>query len=445
MRRRLEQKYSALCPYGRERLDRLVKRDMGIITSVAVAATALLLIWNSAFVMTSVIYVAGLILFSAFLLFHEISAKRIRDTEDVLYRELIEYIAVVKHLFQSEKNVANAIIEAAENFGEEIKFHAAKLYQILSEGARKEKIREYVIFTKYNRYLKLFLVQAYEASEKGDVMLNEEVTLFSENMEHLRMVVMEELYHRKKKRHEYAGYLFVTVAPVFFLPVLRQWGLSFAPELASFYMGAGRLIEIIALSVTYVLYSFIRMAKEVSFFEEEEAALYINRWYRNRLLQEQAEHEIRQFQSVLLMERYLTDNTIPELLEDMEIFSRLFRQELRTCINSYAAGPEQALQRLKEEGSKIHPAFCELADGFLAVDEVGIRKAFAEVGNNRDRLEKMSRLEAEIQLEKRKDGMDFLSRIPMVITLGGYFIAPFFVISLQGVFEVFSILNEMQI
>ncbi len=447
MRQKLQEKYRRLCPYGEKRLNQLVEKDIAYIIFASILAAAVLALWNTFFSMISVFYMVGCIGLSVFLVYHEISGLRQQRTMDVLHKEIMEYFSAVKHAFLSGKNIANAVIETAENFGEEIRLHAALLYRILSGGDRKEKVREYVIFTKYDRYLKLFLVQAYEASENGDVMLNEESSLFSDNLEHLRLAVMEELYYGRKKRYEYAGYLFVSLVPVLSMPLLRHWGLAFSPELETFYKGYGKLLEWLALFSVYVIYCFIRMAKELYSFEEESSIFLfpqLKRWYQRRLLQEEAEHEIRQFQSVILMERRMADNTVTEILEDMEIFSHLFRPALRDCINSYMAGPEKALRRLRLEGGKIHPAFRELADGFLAVDEVGIRKAFAEVESNRERLEKMSRLEEEIRLERRKDGLDLISKVPMGIALGGYFIAPFFVVSLRGVYEVFSILSELQ-
>ena len=167
--------------------------------------------------------------------------------------------------------------------------------------------------------------------------------------------------------------------------------------------------------------------------------------YRRYILKQHAEEEIRQFQSVILMERRIEDMTIRELLGDMEIFSRVFRPELRKCINSYANGPREALLRLRREAGDIHYGFRDIADGFLAVDDVGIQNAFAEVENNREMLEKMSQLEAEIRLRSKKDGIDILARIPMCLTLGAYFIVPFLADSLRGVTEVFALLEELAI
>ena len=100
--------------------------------------------------------------------------------------------------------------------------------------------------------------------------------------------------------------------------------------------------------------------------------------------------------------------------------------------------------RLKEEGRQIHASFEELADAFLSVDEVGIELAFEEIESSRRLLEKLAQLEADINMEKKKDSTDLLARIPAVLTVGGYFIAPFFLYSLQGVFEVFELLENLQ-
>ena len=137
--------------------------------------------------------------------------------------------------------------------------------------------------------------------------------------------------------------------------------------------------------------------------------------------------------------------TVVGLLEDMEAFSTCFKQVLQRCINSYGFDSRGALLQLKQDGMTIHAGFESLADAFLSVDEVGIELAFAEVENDRRLLERMSRLEAEVTHEKKRDSIELLTRIPMMLAVGAYFIFPFFWYSLQGVSEVFKILEEMHI
>ena len=141
--------------------------------------------------------------------------------------------------------------------------------------------------------------------------------------------------------------------------------------------------------------------------------------------------EVRQFQSILIMERHLHGMTVLGVLEDMEVFAKNFRGILRKCINSYGAGSQRALLQMKEEGSRLQENFEELADAFLSVDEVGIAMAFAEVESNRKLLEKMTQLEAEISMERKKENTELLAKIPMILSVGAYFILPFFIYSLQ--------------
>lgn len=579
----------------------------------AVLMSIALLLWNRMFESYSDIYLLESLVLGLYIVCTEVPNSFIQKKENLVYRELLIYFSRVKHRYTACRHMANAVLEAADSMTQEMQCLAEEVYRVLMESDRKEKVREYILHRKANRYLKLFLIQAYEVSEKGDMF-------FEENIECLRVELMEEIFRRKQRAYEFAGYVFVSVTPFFLMPVLRQWGLNFAPELEFFYAGFGVMLETITFAVTLVIYRMILMAKEIVFFagskeenlwnmrrfyenevikdmtqkleyrngvfsnkirnliiqsgertsygelclqmamlfvgtfllltgfylnshhlerkivlervdsmemiapvagEEKKAALeqYIleitmqcrlvpeiseeeiqellrnkiylgNRnmeqmvveeikekliqyhkakisvgelvlcgflgvctcffpivklLYRSKKVKEGAINEIRQFQALILMERRLQGITITGLLEDMEVFSLCFHKVLRRCINSYNTGPQQALLRLKEEGSKLHESFEEIADAFLSVDEVGIELAFAEVESNRRLLEKMTQLEAKISMEKKKDSTDLLAKVPMLLSVGAYFIFPFFYYSLQGVYEVFELLEEMKL
>ncbi len=614
----LKQKFLGICPYGEEELKRLLTNTMVVTGAGSILAILVLIVWNSCFEKVTWLYYAGSLVLALYLVAMEVPGWLVQKKESRLYQELIVYLARVKHQYLSCRHIPNSVLAAADGMCYEVQRLAGELYRILMESDRKERVREYVLYNQANRYLKLFLVQAYEASEKGDITLREGTSLFSDNVEYLRVEVMEELYRRKRMAHEFAGYTFVAAAPVFFMPVLKRWGLDFAPELDYFYAGTGQLLELFTICATFVIYGFINRAKEIAMFArrteqsnrlvywwyscpllhcpvrwlerrdgtfsrrvrelllqagerisfaqlwlkmtgialcsfltavilvcsthvkeqktvletvstmetiaplateerreqlEKQILTLVNRykeepevseeellveiraeirssnrtmeqtiaetirtklnqyqssgttlleiffclagslllgsiplvkvWYQVQTSLDGALYEVKQFQSVVIMERQLQGITILSLLEDMEVFSSLFKGILRRCINSYSGGPVQALQKMKEEGGRLHSSFAELADSFLSVDEVGVSLAFAEVENNRILLEKMSRLEAEISMERKKDSTDLLSRLPMVLAVGAYFVIPFFVYSLQGVYEVFVMLEEL--
>ena len=609
----LNNKFLRVCPYGKQTLAKMVEDCKRTMFFGATLTCMALIIWNNMFESYSNLYLLESLVLALYIVGMEIPNHLLQKKESTVYRELLLYFSRVKHRYTACRHMANAVLDAADSMTPEIQCLAEELYQVLMESDRKEKVREYILQKQANRYMKLFLIQAYEVSEKGGLF-------FEENIECLRTELMEEIYRRKQRAYEFAGYVFVAVTPFFTMPVLRQWGINFAPELEFFYAGTGVMLETVTFVVTLVIYRMILTAKEIVFFaenqeeklwngcrfyenelikiimrklenmdgiigrrirtlilqsgertsygklclqmillsigtfllftgfylnshyvekkailervdsietiapvagEEKQAALkcYIleitnqcrltpeiteeeirellrkkihlgNRnmeqmvveeikkkllqykktkisagelllcslfgsfagffpvlklFYRAKTIRAGAINEIRQFQALILMERKLQGITITGLLEDMEVFSQCFRMALKRCINAYNTGPMQALLRLKEEGGKLHESFEEIADAFLSVDEVGIELAFAEVESNRRLVEKMTQLEVKIDMEKKKDSTDLLAKVPMLLSVGAYFVLPFFSYSLQGVFEVFELLEEMKL
>lgn len=613
----MERRFLRICPYGKAHLEQLTTECLMEILIASVGAAFLVCFWNSLFLETSFLYWLESMVLAVYLLASEIPNHKILQKENHVYQELLLYFSRVKHRYMACHHISNSVLGASDGMSCEVQYLAGELYRVLLESDRKETVREYILRHYTNRYLKLFLVQAFEASEKGDVLLDGERSLFSENVEHLRLELMEELYRRKKRAHEFAGYVFVSVAPFFLMPVLKQWGLDFAPELEVFYAGTGILLELITAMITVAIYRMIRQAKEMALFEEEEdkpwnlervysfpvvaraeqqlecmdgnisnrirnwlllsgeqttfgrlvlkmflfaassyllfaffcadahrrerqivltsteametiapvareekrAALsnymlelinenknnpeiteeeLLEQWrahirlgnrsmeqaavqeikdriqrygeakgtfaelifclaagigmgmipllqlrFRLQAVYNGAVNEVRIFQSVLIMERHLHGITIIGLLEDMELFARSFKSILGRCLNCYGAGPQKALLTMKQEGSRLQKDFEELADAFLSVDEVGIAKAFAEVESNRRLLEKMTQLEEEINMERKRDNAELLAKVPMLLAVGAYFILPFFVNALRGVVEVFQMLEEL--
>jgi len=609
----LKHKFLRICPYGKKSLDNIVHECERTMLIAGIVAVAIVFLWNSLFEKCSFLYLLESMILAIYLVVVEVPNYLFQERENRLYKELLMYFSRVKHRYTACRNMANSIVDAADGMVYEVRRLADEMYRVLTECGRKEKIREYIERHKTNRYLNLFFIQAYEASEQGNMF-------FAENIEHLRLDLMEEIYRKKKRRHEFAGYAFVTVAPFFSMPVLKYWGLEFTPELEFFYAGTGILLESVTFISSLLIYKMILGTKEIIlsegdekdgswfgefiydvpviknvlmciekknskfskairkliirsgertnygricfqmmsiaicscvlftvFFMEKrdrergvilerveaidtiapvagkekkeiltEHILMVTRqciklkktneqeirtllrdrihlgnesmekeavkeilkkleqyqktkdfagemmicslfsialaflpvlklFYRVKTIHEGAEYEVRQMQSIIMMERKIQGNTVIGLLKDMELFARCFRRCLQRCINAYGTGPEEALLRLKEEGVQIHENFEELADAFLSVDEVGIESAFDEVESNRRLLEKVAQLEADINMEKKKDSTDLFSRIPVVLAVGAYFIVPFFLYSLQGVFEVFELLESLQL
>jgi len=608
----LKNKYLGLFPYGKRQLEYQITICLRDTIIVSILAVVMVVAWNGMFRFESGSYLVESMILAVYLVFTEVPNGKIQKKEDQIYQELLLYFSRVKHHYMTSHHIANAVMDAADGMSHEMKCLAMELYRLLLESNRKTKIRKYIEEHDINRYWNFFLIQAYEVSEKGDFY-------FSENVEHIRMELMEEIYRRRCREYAYAGYVFVTIAPFFMMPILKAWGMEFTSELGYFYSGTGKLLEIFVFVVTVVIYNLVSDAKEITLFSgikkesvfnmdsfyrwdiikkivgqlekkkgsisasirqlilqsgenmsygrlcfkmlcygmmaflafalffsfnhirerkeilksvermdeiapvvgeekkeilennileitymcrqktniDEEAIRMLLRekvklgnaylessivkeivkklhqyerakgnmgellicflagfgigilpllqiYFQVRMLRREAEYEVKQFQSVVLTERRIHGISIVGLLEDMEVFARCYKGVLQRCINSYGFNAKEALQQLKQEGKAIHSGFEALADAFLSVDEVGMEEAFAEIENDRRLLEKMSQLEAKVMQEKKRDNMELLVRIPMILAVGAYFIFPFFMYSLQSVSEVFEFLETMQ-
>ena len=77
--------------------------------------------------------------------------------------------------------------------------------------------------------------------------------------------------------------------------------------------------------------------------------------------------------------------------------------------------------------------------------KVFIEVEIAEIENDRRLLEKISKLENEVAHEKKRDELEIMSQIPMLMSVGLYFIFPFFNYSLESVADVFRLLEEMKL
>lgn len=259
-----ESMYSMISPYEQGYLRRLATVTsvmtvlVSIVGSFAVALLGILIEGH----MT--LYCIGCIIFLIYVIGKEVLQGRISKTEMQMMNDLTRYIAAVKHQYDYHKNIPRAVIEASEGLSYELRLHALHMHDILSMANRAEKVKEYALSQRTNKYLKMFIVQAYAASERGDVKDKLGESLFAKNMEALRLEIMQDIRTKQKRAYRLQGYTFICVTPLFFMELLKMWGTDFSPEMSSFYAGAGKFVVVLAFLVTLFIYTIINKAKEVN-------------------------------------------------------------------------------------------------------------------------------------------------------------------------------------
>ncbi len=167
-------------------------------------------------------------------------------------------------------------------------------------------------------------------------------------------------------------------------------------------------------------------------------------FYKGYRRREGITEEVKRLQNVVIMERGLANISTCELLENMEMFADVFRENIQDALNLYQAGAENALSVLRDRGGQKSYEFKELAEGFMAISDVGVYQAFSSVEADRRGLEIMTELSEEIMISGKKNLMDVFSWIPGVIVMMGYLIVPFLRIAMADLNEVFSMMDGIQ-
>jgi len=114
-----------------------------------------------------------------------------------------------------------------------------------------------------NRFLKLFLSQCVAIQEYGDTEIKGE-SMFARNLSDLREDVLSYLLQLERLQAEFAGLTFITLVPLFVLPVIKSTAIGMLPELSGFYSGTlGHVLPAVFLVGTILIYSIIVEMQEL--------------------------------------------------------------------------------------------------------------------------------------------------------------------------------------
>lgn len=254
LRKTIRDRYMKLCPYSKKTIERLTTICCLKTWMVSGLGFIFALMINRVVEGRFTLYAAAAACYIATLLFGTIPDLELRKKEEFLHYELLTYFSAVKRKFIYYKNIPEAVGLGAEGKCEEIVRNASELEHILLTDNRRKAVRDYIENGEKNRFLKLFLVQAFETSENGDT----EGVVFSENIERLRLEIINEIYTEKKKRYLFSGYLFVAVFPVFAIGLVRRTGLTLSESLQTFYSGTGVFVVILCFLASMFVVSVLK-------------------------------------------------------------------------------------------------------------------------------------------------------------------------------------------
>ena len=162
--------------------------------------------------------------------------------------------------------------------------------------------------------------------------------------------------------------------------------------------------------------------------------------FLKKMRQMEMENEVMQFQTIILMLMKIERVNVEMILEWLERYSNIFKEQIARCVNNYEAGAWEALEELKQ--SITHQDMTRIVESLqAAVEKIPIREAFDELDADRD-YHQEKRKEANNQLVSRKGLIGkAVGFAPMICLFVGYLIIPMCVIGVTAMSGTFSQLS----
>lgn len=160
-----------------------------------------------------------------------------------------------------------------------------------------------------------------------------------------------------------------------------------------------------------------------------------------KMLQMDMEDEVVQFQAVILLLMHIDRVSQETILNWMLMFSRIFEESLRKCVNDYPLDAEAALDQLMED-EPFEP-FTRIVESIKMCDKVGALRAFGSLKSDRTNYQENRKLENEIMISNRVAISDFAMFVPFFAVVVGYLVVPFIVAAIGDFMAGMSEINTL--
>lgn len=153
------------------------------------------------------------------------------------------------------------------------------------------------------------------------------------------------------------------------------------------------------------------------------------------------EDEVMQYQVIILMLMRLERVDVEMILEWLDRYADIFKEQISKCLNNYESGAYEALEEMKEEVT--YQEFIRIIESLQsAVEKVPIKEAFEELESDRDYYrDKRKETNARLIDKKGRIGKA-VGFAPMVVMFVGYLIFPLMYIGMTSMSTVFTSLQE---
>jgi len=206
------------------------------------------------------------LLFSILIIFELFMADTIVDgmvdkIDNNLLKQQIDFFSEIRHAYHEYNMVEEAIYQTAQDDELEISRQAEKIYEILISDDPETELEKYYDIAP-NSYLKEFAGISYLTKEFGDREVNG-ASLYLKNLNNITQEMQLEILKRDKLDYVFQSLSVISVVPMLFLDILKNWAVSQFAFTKSFYFGkSGMIVQIAILVLTFISYTLTRKLKD---------------------------------------------------------------------------------------------------------------------------------------------------------------------------------------
>lgn len=178
-----------------------------------------------------------------------------------LLKQQINLFTEIRHAYHEFNMVEEAIYQVAQDDELEVSIQAQKIYEILISDDPETELEKYYDVAP-NIYLKEFAGVSYLTKEFGDRKVDGS-SLYLKNLNNITQEMQLEILKRDKLDYVFQSLAVISVVPMLFLEVIKNWSVSQFSFTRSFYYGKGGfIVQILIILVTFICYTLTRKLKD---------------------------------------------------------------------------------------------------------------------------------------------------------------------------------------
>lgn len=201
-----------------------------------------------------------LIIFEIFIMDSMIDGM-VDKIDNNLLKQQITFFGEIRHAYHEFNMVEEAIYQTAQDNELEVSRQAEKIYEILISDDPEMELEKYYDIAP-NSYLKEFAGISYLTKEYGDRKQNG-ASLYLKNLNNITQEMQLEILKRDKLDYVFQSLSVISIVPMLFLEMIKNWSVSQFAFTKSFYMGKqGMVVQILIIVLTFICYTLTRKLKD---------------------------------------------------------------------------------------------------------------------------------------------------------------------------------------